>query len=423
VNLPDSFRSLRIRNFRRYFLGQVLSLAGTWAQNLGLAWLVLELSDNSGVAVGIVTAAQALPTLLFGLWAGLLADRFDKRRFILVTQVALAITAGTLAVLDLSGAIELWMVYVLAFLFGAASACDMPARLSFVVEMVGPEELPNAIAVNSAVNNAARIVGPAVGGFVIATGGTGMCFLVNAISYLGTIFAVATMHRSELQQPARVARAKGQIREGFRYAMSERILGSSLAMLTVVSLFAFNFQVVLPLMAKLTFDGNATTYSLMSAVMGAGAFVSALVLATMPRPYGRRVALAALVTGISMLFAAIAPSLGIFIAILAVLGAAQIITASGTNALIQLDAAPAMRGRMTSLFSLTTSGTTPLGGALIGIICEALGARAGMVVGGIGALVAVALFGGILLRNHGPEPAPRVDDEAPSPAWDGVRDA
>jgi MFS family permease len=398
--LPNSFRSLRNPNYRRYFTGQVISLSGTWAQNIGLGWLVLDLSHDSGVAVGIVTAMQFVPVLLFGLWAGLLADRFDKRRFIVTTQIALAALALVLAAVDLAGVVNLPMVYGLAFLFGMATACDTPARLSFVVEMVGPTDLPNALALNSAVVNAGRIIGPGIAGLVIATGGTGLCFLVNALSYIGTIIAVSSMRGADLEQPAPVARAKGQVREGLRYTWHTPLLRADMLLVASVSLLAFNFPVVLPLLAKVTFHGNASTYSLMASAMGVGAFVSALILASLGRPYGRRLVIAFLVLAAALCAAALAPNLAVLVVLLTVIGAGQVIAASSANAMVQLDADPAMRGRVTAIFSLTTQGSTPFGGVLAGTVAEELGPRWAMGMGGIGAFVAIALLGALLLRDH-----------------------
>lgn len=402
--LPNAFRSLRNRNYRRYFIGQVISLCGTWAQNIGLGWLVLELSDDSGVAIGVVTAMQFVPVLLFGLWAGLLADRFDKQRFIVATQVALAVLAGVLAFVDLVGVVNLPMVYGLAFLFGVATACDTPARLSFVVEMVGPEDLPNALALNSAVVNAGRIIGPGIAGFVILTGGTGLCFVINALSYVGTIIAVTSMRKGDLQQPTPVARGKGQVRAGLRYTWATPLLRADMLLVACVSLVAFNFPVVLPLLAKVTFDGDAGTYSLTASAMGVGAFASALVLASLGRPYGRRLVIAFLVLAVTMCVAAASPNLGVLLVLLTVIGAGQVIAASSANAMVQLDADPAMRGRVTAIFSLTTQGVTPFGGVLAGAVAQLAGPRWAMGMGGIGALVAVVVFGGLLLRDHAQAP-------------------
>ena len=341
--MPAAFASLHQRNYRRYFAGQILSLCGTWAQTIGMGWLVLRLSGNSGVAVGIATALQFVPILLFGLWAGLLADRFDKRRFIIATQVALACVAGVLAAVDLTGVVTLWMVYVLSFLFGVATAADTPVRLSFVVEMVGPRDLPNALGLNSAVVNAGRIIGPAIAGVVIATGGTGFCFLVNALSYLGTIAAVVSMRPAELRQPTPVVRGKGQVREGLRYTWHSPLLRANILLIASISVLAFNFPVILPLLAKLTFRGTATTYSVMASAMGVGAFASALVIASIRRPHGRRLAVAALGLGVALCAAAFAPGLAVFVVLLPFVGSGQVVTASSSNALIQLDSDPAMR--------------------------------------------------------------------------------
>jgi MFS family permease len=415
VALPNSFRSLRIRNYRRYFVGQVISLSGTWAQNIGLAFLVLDLSDNSGVALGVVTAMQFAPVLLFGLWMGLLADRFDKRRFIVSTQIALAVLAGILALVDLTGVVTLPMVYALAFLFGLATAADTPARLSFVVEMVGSEDLPNALALNSAVVNAGRIIGPGIAGLVIALGGTGLCFLVNALSYIGTIIAVASMRRADLQQPMPVAKGKGQVRAGLRYAWEEPLLRANLMTVALVSLVAFNFPVVLPLLAKITFGGDAGTYSLMASAMGVGAFVSALILAAMGRPYGRRLVIAFLGLGAAMCAAALAPNLLILVLLLTGIGAGQVIAASSANAMIQLDAAPAMRGRVTAIFSLTTQGVTPFGGLLAGAVAQWAGPRWAMGLGGVACFVALSIFGRRLYRDHAGAPN-RLPESVVEPA-------
>lgn len=419
--LPNAFRSLGQRNYRRYFTGQVLSLAGTWAQNIGMGWLVLELSDNSGLALGIVTALQFVPVLLFGLWAGLLADRYDKRRFIVATQIALATTAGLLALLTMSGVVELWMVYVLAFVFGVATAADTPARLSFVVEMVGPTDLPNALALNSAVVNAGRIIGPGIAAaiIVISGGDTGPCFLVNALSYVGTILAVMSMRGSDLQQPTPVTRGKGQVRDGLRYAWQTPLLRYDLLLIASTSLLAFNFPVILPLLTKQTFDGGADVFSLMTAAMGLGAFASALVLAGMGRPYGPRLVFAVGLLGVGLLVVSVAPNLATVVLLLPILGAGQIISASSANAMVQLDAAPEMRGRVTAIFSLTTGGATPFGAVLAGVVVEVFGPRRALAVGGLGALAAVVAFGGPLLRDRRRHQVDAVADDALVPAGSG----
>jgi len=399
--IPNSFRSVRSSNYRRYFAGQLISLSGTWAQQIGLGWLVLDLSDDSGVAVGIVTALQFVPVLLLGLWAGLLADRFDKRRFIAVTQVALASIAGVLAVVDLSGNATLPIVYVLAFMFGVATAFDTPARLSFVVEMVGSRDLPNALALNSAVVNGGRIIGPAIAGGLIAVGGTGLCFGVNALSYVGTIVAVLSMDRSALHQTPAVTRKGGQIREGIRYTWNTPVLRASVLLMGSVSLLAFNYPVLLPLLAKITFEGSASTYSLFASSMGVGALVAALALANLDRPYGRRIIFATCFLGAATLASSIAPGLAMLVVLLGLTGIGQVVTASSVNALVQLDSDPDKRGRITAIFALTSQGVTPVGGVVAGTIAEMAGPRWAMAVGGVGALIAALVFGPTLFAHHG----------------------
>ncbi|MGE0878803.1 MAG: MFS transporter [Acidimicrobiia bacterium] len=412
--VPESFRALRIRNYRRYFIGQVISLCGTWAQTIGMSWLVLDLSNDSGVAVGIVTAMQFVPVLLFGMWMGVLADRFDKRRFIVVTQIALASCALVLSIVDFADVVNLPMVYGLAFLFGVATAADTPARLSFVVEMVGPTDLPNALALNSAVVNAGRIIGPAIAGAVIAAGGTGFCFLVNAVSYVGTIVAVSSMRAHDLQQPPPVRKARGQIREALGYVWSSPILRSDVMLMGCLGFVALNFNVVLPVLAKVTFHGSASTYSWMASAMGVGALVSALVLATLDRPYGRRLIYANSILAVALLAAALMPTLLGVVAVMIVLGAGQVIGASSANALLQLDADPAVRGRCTALFSMTTSSATLFGGLLAGVITEAFGARWALAFGSVGTVVVVLAFAPVLFRDHADAPGRRQASPIPA---------
>jgi MFS family permease len=407
---------LRVRNFRLWFTGQVISVAGTWTQTVAQAVLILDLSHDNGIAAGVGIALQYLPTLLFSVWGGLLADRVDKRRLLMGTQATLALFALVLAVLDLADVIEIWMVYALVFCSGCATALDQPARQSFVTELVDPEDLPNAIGLNSTVFNLARMVGPTIAAGVILVSGTGGCFLINALSYVAILVALARMEVSQLRRSPRLTRAQGQVRAGMRYAWRQPVLRSNLLLMTMVGTFAFNFPVVLPLVAKVTFHGGPGTVSLVFVTQGAGALAGALLIASVRRTDGRRLVLATIVLGAAVSAAAAAPSLGVLLLIMPIMGVGQIFTASSSNSMIQLDAEPSMRGRVTSLRTMTVLGSTPVGGLLTGVVAEVWSPRWAMAVGGIGCFVGVLLGRSLLADDHSVVPPPVEDPIEAEPA-------
>jgi MFS family permease len=382
-----TFRSLRIRNYRLFFVGQMVSMSGTWMQSVAQGWLVLELT-GSAVALGTVTALQMLPVLVFGAWAGVLADRFDKRRTLLMTQSAMAAAAVGLALVVASGVVELWMVYALAAASGLATALDNPTRQSFVSEMVGPGEVANAVGLNSAMFNAARIVGPGIGGILIVAVGIWPCFAVNALSYLGLIAALLRMDVDALHRSERVARAKGQVREGLRYVWASPVLRPTLLLVAVVGTFALNFSVLLPLMARFAFDRGAETLGLLTSAMGAGALLGALLTAGRGRPSARLLVGTCLAFGVLLLGAAAAPTLAWELAVLPLAGAAGIAFMSTANSTLQLTASDAMRGRVMALYALVFLGSTPVGGPIVGAVAEHWGPRAGFVLGGSATLAA-----------------------------------
>ncbi|HEU4398877.1 MAG TPA: MFS transporter, partial [Actinomycetota bacterium] len=278
-----TFRSLRVRNYRLFFFGQLVSLTGTWMQQVGQDWLVLRLT-NQPLPLGITLALQFAPILVLGAWAGVVADRLDKRRLLLATQIAMASLALVLGVLTATGAIRLWMVYVLALLLGCATAFDMPTRQAFVSEMVGPDGVTNAVGLNSAVFNSARVVGPAVAGLLIAAVGIAPAFLINAVSYLAVIGGLLAMDPARLHRLPQVDRAKGQIRAGLRYVWANPVLRSTIALVAVVGAFGLNYRVALPLLARFTFGGDASAYGALASIMAAGAVVGALAAARRGRP-------------------------------------------------------------------------------------------------------------------------------------------
>ena len=376
------FRSLRIRNYRLYASGQAVSLTGTWMQRVAQDWLVLELS-NSGTALGVVTALQFGPTLLFSLWGGVLADRYDKRRLLLLTQGSMVGVALVLGLLDVTGVVELWHVYLLAGLLGVASALDIPVRQSFVVEMVGPDDLTNAVGLNSATFNAARIVGPATAGVMINAVGTGWVFLANAASTLAVIAGLLLMRAAELHRAPPVARARGQLREGLRYVRSRPDLLLTMLLVFVIGTFGLNFQITLALVARDVFGRGAGSYGLLSTMFAVGSLAGAL-LATRrrQRPRLQFLVVAAVAFGLLETAVGVMPSyLAVAIALLPV-GAAALTFTIAANTSVQLGVDSTVRGRVMALYLLCFMGGTPLGAPTIGLLADTFGPRAGLLAGG-----------------------------------------
>jgi MFS family permease len=398
---PTTFRrtisSLSVRNFRLYFLGQTVSLSGTWMQGVAQAWLVLKLT-GSGTALGLVIALQFLPLLLFGPFGGVITDRFDKRRLLYVTQAAAASLALTLGILVSTDLIRLWMVYALAAGLGCVHAVDNPTRQTFVLEMVGAEELPNAVTLNSVIVNLARVVGPAIAGVLIGTVGLGPCFLINAASYLAVVVALARMQVHELQRATPQPRTGGQLREGLRYVRSTPTLMAPLLMMAVIGTLAYEFQVILPLMAKFTFQGDAGTYGLMTSSMGGGAVIGGLYAASRPPRAPATLSLLALVFGALLVAASLAPTLPLELAALVLVGAVSITFIASGNTTIQLAARPEMRGRVMALWSVALLGSTPVGGPIVGWVGQHFGPRFGLGLGAAAALLAGALAYPVLAR-------------------------
>jgi MFS family permease len=407
-----TFRSLRVGNYRLYFYGQLVSTSGTWMQTLAVGWLVLRIT-GSGFAVGLVTALQFLPMLLISSYGGVIADRRDKRKTLVVTQSGMALCAAGLAAVTLGGVVQLWMIYLLTFLSGVFNAIDNPVRQSFVSEMVAPADLPNAVALNSAMFNTSRIIGPALGAVLIELIDVGPCFAFNAISFGAVIIALLMMRPNELYLGQPVGRAKGQIREGFRYVWHTEDLKMTILLMAVVGTLAFNFTVVLPVMAKFVFHGGAGTYGWLTALMGAGSLIGALASASRLNPTRRLLVGSCLVFGVFMTAAALAPTLIIEKVLIVLVGASSITFMATANSTCQLMSLPAMRGRVMALYGLVFLGSTPIGGPLIGWICQHVGPRFGMGVGGIATIIAALVTGGVVLhrrygvrRTRAPEPVP-----------------
>jgi MFS family permease len=393
VQASGTFRSLRVRNYRLFAAGQVVSLSGTWAQRVAQDWLVLELSGNSGVALGITTGLQFLPVLLFGLYGGVLADRYDKRLLLLGAQGAMGVLALVLALLDLTGSVQLWHVYALAFGLGLASVVDTPVRQAFVSEMVGPDDLPNAVSLNSATLNSARILGPA------AAVGTGWVFAANALSYVAVLAGLSAMRRSELHPGRRVARGKGQLREGLAYVRARPPLLVPIVLVFVVGTFGLNFQITLALAVKEVFGRGAGAYALLSVMLAVGSLVGALASArrTGP-PRQRRLFTAVLVFGLLEVAVGLAPSYALMAVLLVPTGVAVLTFTTTANAIVQLGSAPQVRGRVMALYVLVFLGGTPLGAPLIGALAEAYGPRTSIVLGGVVTAVAGVVAALVMVR-------------------------
>lgn len=385
----DTFRSLRSRNFRLFFVGQLVSQAGTWMQSIAIIWVVLRLTDD-GVALGLATAAQFLPVLLFGAWAGVIADRVDRHYFLLVTQTAFAVVASTFAVLAFTDRLTLPLVYLLSGAYGFVTALDNPTRRSLVVEMVSTPDIPNAVGLNSALMTGSRVVGPALAGVLITSFGPEWCFLANAVSFAAVLFALARIDRAKLRRTPRVAKAKGQLRDGFRYVWGAPEIRLPLILMAVVGTFAFEFQVTLPLLAERSFDGDAGTFTLLYSAMSVGAVIGALMVARRTDADTRFLARSAIAMGVAMVALTAAPNQWFALVAVVPVGLTSIFLISGSNAVINLHARPDMRGRALALTAVVFLGSTPIGGPIAGFVAETLGARAGVGLGAIATLAAAA---------------------------------
>ncbi|MGW0187109.1 MFS transporter [Streptomyces sp. NPDC003362] len=394
------FSSLRIRNYRLFFMGQVVSNTGTWMQRIAQDWLVLSLT-GSATAVGVTTALQFLPMLLFGLYGGVLVDRLPKRPTLLVTQTSMALTGIALAALTLTGQVEVWHVYVAAFAVGLATVVDNPARQSFVSEMVGPGQLQNAVSLNSANFQSARLIGPAVAGILITGVGTGWAFLLNGLSFVAPIAGLLLMRARELHVVERAPRGKGQLREGLRYVAGRPELIWPIVLVGFVGTFAFNFPVYLSAFADDVFHAGAGTYSLFNTLMAVGSVTGALLAARRGTARMRVLSAAALVFGTVEIFAAVTPQLWMFALLMIPLGVFGMTVNVTANTGIQMATDPAMRGRVMAFYMMVFLGGSPVGAPIVGWITDTYGARVGLAAGGAIAALAAVTIGLVLARTGG----------------------
>ncbi|MFZ0169035.1 MAG: MFS transporter [Candidatus Dormiibacterota bacterium] len=385
-----TFAALAVPNYRRYFAGQSTSLVGTWMQTTAQSWLVLTIT-HSALVLGLVVALQFVPLLLLGAYGGVIADRVDKRRLMVILQSLMGIQALTLGILTLAHVVQLWEIAVLAVILGLNNSFETPARQAFMMEMVGPQVLRNAVSLNSVMVNVARAIGPAIAGLLIVSVGIGTCFILNALSFVAVVASLLAMNRSQLRPSVPTARARGQLRAGLRYVSGIPELAVPLLMMTLVGTFAYEFQVVLPVVASHTFHGGARAYGFMTAAMGVGAVGGGLVTAARGRVGLRGVSIAAAVFAVVLLLAAAAPTLTLEYVALAMVGWASISFIARGNTTLQLAAAPQMRGRVMALWAIAFQGTTPIGGPLIGWITATAGPRVGLATGGLSGVLAAGL--------------------------------
>lgn len=406
------FVALRVPNFRLYFAGQSVSLVGTWMQAVAQSWLVLQLS-HSGTVLGLVVAAQFLPVLVAGPYGGLIADRANKHHLLMATQSALAMLAFCLGILTMTHVIQLWMVVIVAVGFGLVNAIDNPTRQTFVAELVGTETLRNAVSLNSVVTNAARAIGPATAGILIATVGVGVCFLVNAASFAAVLTALHFMHTALLSAPQPVARAPGQLLEGLRYVRGSPGLWTPLVMMALIGTLAYEFQVVLPLLAEQGLHGDARTYGFLTAAMGIGAVLGGLAIGAWGRAGVVPLLAGAALFALTLTTTAIVTTVPAELAALVGVGVGSTAFLATGNTTLQLVSDPHFRGRVMALWSVTFLGSTPVGGPVVGAIAQHFGARAGLAVGAGTCLIAVAV--GVIVLPQIPQRHRIVDARALDP--------
>jgi MFS family permease len=399
----ETFRSLRVRNFRLFFGGQLISQVGNWLTFVAQSLLVLELTD-SGVALGALAAAQFGPVLLLGPWAGLVADRSDKRRLLLIVQVVAMVQSFVLAAMVFSGRPPTLAIYAVAVVGGITIAFDNPARRAFVVEMVPTEDMNNAVSLNSAVMTMSRIIGPALAGLLIVTVGFGWCFAIDGVSYVAVLAGLWFMRTEELRPSTPTPKGRHQVREGLRYVRNVPELFVPLAMMGVIGTLSYNFQTVFPLFAIRDLDGSTSTFTVLFSVVSVGALIGALVSARRTSADIRAVAIAAMAYGGALALMAVAPNRVAAIAVAPLLGGASIAFLTASTAIVQIRAAPEMRGRVLALQAMLFLGSTPVGGPVVGWVAEELGARWAIALGATAAFLAGSWGLAVANRTAGREP-------------------
>lgn len=418
-----SLKAFGHRNYRLFFAGQALSLIGTWMQQVAQAWLVLELSGGDPLWLGVVAAAQFVPVMVFGLFAGVLADALPKRQTLLAVQVVMMVLAIVLTVLTAAGVVQIWMVVVLALLLGCANAVDMPVRQSFAMEMVGPKDVGNAVSLNSAMFNGARVAGPAIAGLTIGAFGVATAFAINAVSFLAVIIGLSMMRDEELIRPRLIPRPRSigavfeNLAEGLRYVRSTPVVLMAVSVVGLVATFGMNFNVVIPPLAQEVFDSDAAGYGFLMTASGIGALSAAVGLVVGGRPRPIRIALGGIVLGVASILLALTTSFPVALVLMAAVGAGGITMAATANATIQLSVPDGLRGRVMSVYTTVFSASVPVGGLAMGALASVVGISVSILIGGalslVTGLVAFAWWQRIRPGWTGSVPAVQPSELAP----------
>lgn len=397
-HFKNTFSSLSVRNYKLYFIGQNISVAGTFMQTVALAWLVLTLT-GSGLALGTVIAMQFLPSLFLAHFGGIIADRFSKRKILIITQSLYALLVLIFSILVYAQMVKLWMIYVFALSLGLVIVVNNPAKHSFIIEMVGKDKLRNAITLDATSFNLSRIIGPAIAGILIATIGITLCFFINALSYIAVIASLLMMDEKKLYSEKPVVKKKGQFIEGLRYIKSNRVLMTAIIMLMIVGTLSYEFSVSLPLLAEFTFKSGATGYAMLLGAFGVGAVIGGLLSAANKNASVKMLIAFSALFGAAMIITSFMPSLMLAMIVIFFVGFFSMLFTTIVRSIMQLESKPEMRGRVAAFWSMGVVGSTAIGGPIIGYIGDYIGPRWGLAFGGIAAIIA-ALIGFILIRSN-----------------------
>lgn len=390
MKINRTFRSLRIRNYRLYFFAQIISTSGLWVQTVAENWLVVQLG-GSGLMLGITTAMQFTPLLLLSVYGGVLVDRWNKHILLMFTQISSSILALILGILALTGNIQIWMIWIIAFLLGCVNALDTPGRQVFTRELAGPENLTNAIALNTSVSNSARVINPVIGAILISKLGIGACFIINACSYIAVIVALLLIDKNQLQIENEITRKPGQVKEGLLHIWNQPSLRTTLLIMFLTATFGLNFQVLLPLFTSQTFQQSGDWYGLLMSSLGIGSVIGSLLVASWKDPTVKRIAFLSLLFGITIFAVAFSPTLHAAFVLVGLMGLGSSLFLTACSGCLQLNAGEGMSGRVMAMYYVAFLGTAPIGGTAVGWIAEIWGPRSAFALSAIACMAASSI--------------------------------